>query len=86
MKHWPTIIEFLGRDPTPEPRTLGERLLAYRRRCGLNRKALATALAVDEATLWTWENDMRMPEKQRHISAIRQLELPVPSDKIRTLE
>ena len=29
MKHWPGIIEFLRYDPTPESRTIGDRLLAY---------------------------------------------------------
>ena len=41
MKHWPAIIEFLGYDPASEPKTIGERLLAYRRRHGLSRVVLA---------------------------------------------
>jgi DNA-binding XRE family transcriptional regulator len=75
MKHWPGIIEFLGRDPNSEPSTLGERLMAYRRRQGLSRKALAAALAVDEGTLWRWETDRRKPEIERHVDAIRRLEM-----------
>ena len=75
MKHWPKIIEFLGRDPNPEPSTLGERLLAHRRHRGLSRKALATALSVDEGTLWRWEIDMRKPESKKHVDAIQRLEL-----------
>lgn len=75
MRHWPGIIEFLGRDPNPEPRALGERLLAIRRRHGLSRKALAVAFAVDEGTLWRWEIDQRKPESERHVNAIRRLEL-----------
>jgi hypothetical protein len=38
MKPWPGIIEFLGYDPSPVPKTMGERLLAYRRRNGLSRE------------------------------------------------
>jgi DNA-binding XRE family transcriptional regulator len=39
MKHWPSIIEFLGYDPNSEPKTTGERLVTYRRRLGLSRLA-----------------------------------------------
>jgi hypothetical protein len=34
-RSWPAIIAYLGREPWPEPRTLGARLLAERRRRGL---------------------------------------------------
>ena len=62
MKHWPGITAFLGYDPTPEPKTLGQRLMAYRRRNGLSRKRLAVLLQVDETTLWKWETDRKKPE------------------------
>ena len=70
MKHWSGIIEFLGYDPSPEPATLGEQLLGYRRRHGLSRRALALRLGVDEATLWRWEVDRGEPISQVHIDAI----------------
>jgi DNA-binding XRE family transcriptional regulator len=73
MKHWPRIIEFLGYNLSPEPKTTGERLLAYRRRRGLSREALARQLGVDEATLGWWEAGLRNPARERHIEAIRQL-------------
>lgn len=73
MKHWPGIIEFLGRDPTPRPCTIGELLLSYRRRHGLSRRALAALLEVDDVTLWRWETDQRKPQSERHIDAIRRL-------------
>lgn len=73
MKHWPVIIEFLGYDPHPEPKTIGDRLLAYRRRQGLSRVAMARHLSVDETTLWRWETDQRQPECERHINAVRRL-------------
>jgi DNA-binding XRE family transcriptional regulator len=75
MKHWPGVIEFLGYDPNPEPKTPGERLLAYRRRQGLSRAALAKQLGADEATLWRWEVNRRKPECERHIDAVRWLVL-----------
>jgi transcriptional regulator with XRE-family HTH domain len=73
MKHWPPIISFLGYDPTPMPVTLGERILAYRRREGLSRKALAVSLNIDEATLWRWETDERKPHTKEHLEGIRVL-------------
>jgi DNA-binding XRE family transcriptional regulator len=73
MKHWPGIIEFLGYDPNPEPKTIGERLLAYRRQYGLSRVALARQLGVDETTLWRWEVGQRQPECERRADAVRWL-------------
>lgn len=73
IKHWPAIIQFLGCDPNLEPNTLGKRLLAYRRRYGISRKALATILAVDEATLWRWEIDIGKPKSRKHVDAIQRL-------------
>ena len=73
IRHWPGIIEFLGYDPNPEPKTFGEKLLAYRRRHGLSRKALARQLGLDEATLLWWERDLRIPQRQWQIDAIRGL-------------
>jgi DNA-binding XRE family transcriptional regulator len=75
MKHWPGIIEFLGYDPNPVPNTLGDRLLAYRRLHGVSRKALAATLRVDEGTLLRWETHKRKPESEKHVDAIRWLEL-----------
>ena len=75
MKHWPGIIEFLSCDPTREPSTLGEHLLAYRRHHGLSRKALAIVIGADEATLWRWENNQRKPESKVHANAVRRLGL-----------
>jgi DNA-binding transcriptional regulator YiaG len=70
MKHWPKIIEFLGYDPNPEPKTIGERLVAHRRQLGLSRKALAEQFSVDEATLSKWEAGTRKPNTMRHIEVV----------------
>ena len=71
MKHWPGIIGFLGYDPGPEPKTIGERVLAYRRQYGLSRKLLARQLGADEATLWRWETGRRFP--RNHIVKIMEV-------------
>ena len=75
MHHWPSIIEFLGSDPSPEPCTLGDRLLAHRRSRGLSRVAFAAMLGVDEATLWSWEHNIRIPARPKHVDTIRHLKL-----------
>lgn len=68
MRHWPKIIAFLGGDPSPEPKTEGEKLLAYRRQHGMSRKALARKLGVDEHTLWRWETGQRTSLSLNHKS------------------
>ncbi len=73
MKHWPGIIAFLGFDPSPVPKTMGDRLKAYRRRHGISRTALAAALGADERTVWRWERDLRIPQRHWQVDAIRRL-------------
>ncbi len=57
----PRIMKFLGYDPFPEPRTLGERLLATRRRLGLSQAQMANALRLDEGTVRLIEAGCRKP-------------------------
>jgi transcriptional regulator with XRE-family HTH domain len=57
VRYLPRIIEFLGYDPFPEPRTLGERIASRRRALGLSRKRLAKELHMDEMTLARLENE-----------------------------
>ena len=73
LRHWPNIIEFLGFDPSPEAKTVGEKLLAYRRRKGMSRKALAKHLVLDEETLWWWESGGRSATEQRQVEAVARL-------------
>jgi DNA-binding transcriptional regulator YiaG len=62
---WPAIIAYLGCEPWREPQTLGERLVAERRRRGLAISQTADALGVDETTLWWWESGRRAPHHPR---------------------
>ncbi len=57
VRFYPGIIRFLGCEPWPEPSTLGEQLLAERRRRGLPRAEAASLVCVDESTFWRWETD-----------------------------
>lgn len=61
----PRIVGFLGYDPYPVPRTLGEALLAKRRHVGLSRKRMAKTLAIDEGTLARWEKGASRPTGKR---------------------
>jgi transcriptional regulator with XRE-family HTH domain len=60
-RYWPGILKFLGYDPHPEPRSLGERLRAKYRVLGLPRKAAAQRLGIDEGTLQRYEEGTRRP-------------------------
>ena len=60
-RYIPRIIEFLGYDPRPEPRTLAERLIWKRQALGLSRKRTAKLLGVDEGSLARWEWGVRQP-------------------------
>jgi transcriptional regulator with XRE-family HTH domain len=75
----PRIVEFLGYDPYPLPKTLGERIVARRRDLGMSRRRLARRLGVDEATLRRWESDMAHPRGWRlaHIDAF----VDAPNDR-----
>ncbi|MCP3959295.1 MAG: helix-turn-helix domain-containing protein [bacterium] len=47
FRHLPSIIRFLGYDPTPEARTMGQRVRFTRRALGLSQKELARDLGID---------------------------------------
>lgn len=57
----PRILQFLGYDPFPEPRTLSERMAAKRRAMGWTIREAAEALGVDEATWGEWERTGKVP-------------------------
>ncbi len=60
----PTIRRFLGYDPYPAPKTLPERLLAFRRLKGWSIKEAADRIGVDEGTWGTWERGLVGPWKR----------------------
>jgi transcriptional regulator with XRE-family HTH domain len=64
----PRIINFLGYDPLgPLPRSIGERLLKYRKRHGLSQKKLAKILAIDPATLSRLERGTAKTHKMTNL-------------------
>jgi transcriptional regulator with XRE-family HTH domain len=61
LRQIPKIIEFLGYIPFEEPKTLGERIIYYRRLTGMIQKELAGKLNIDPTTLARWEREEREP-------------------------
>jgi len=55
------IIEFLGYNPLPAAKTLGERLVRHRTSLGLSQSESAKRIGVDPGTLARWERDERKP-------------------------
>jgi len=53
----PSVIRFLGYNPSPQPRTLGERVAFQRAARGWSRKKLAAHASVDKATVRRIEED-----------------------------
>jgi transcriptional regulator with XRE-family HTH domain len=69
---YPAIIAFLGREPWPQPQTLGQALLAERRRRGLEIRKAAALVGVDEGTWRRWERGEWKP-KQGSLPALDHL-------------
>ena len=55
VTYYPAIVEFLGYEPWPEPKSFGGRLRAERYRRGWTIAHSAARLGVDEGTFGSWE-------------------------------
>jgi transcriptional regulator with XRE-family HTH domain len=72
VRHWPAIIAWLGYYPCPEPITLAEKLVAYRRRHGLSQAELAAKLGVDGGSITRWERGGKVRKlRDRRVVAVR---------------
>ena len=74
IQFYPAIFSFLGHDPFPEPKTLGEKLVAWRRRNGITRKSLARQLGIDEAALAKRELDVASSIEEKAVQLTNFLE------------
>ncbi|MFH1265335.1 MAG: helix-turn-helix domain-containing protein [Planctomycetota bacterium] len=57
----PAIIDFLGYDPRPDPKTVGQALKRHRKGQGISQRELAGVLEVDPSTLAKWEREDSVP-------------------------
>ena len=60
-RYWPKIIGFLGFDPSDEPSTFRELILAVQRKTGFSQERLAARLGLDESTICRWIRLGRVP-------------------------
>jgi transcriptional regulator with XRE-family HTH domain len=65
LHYIPRIVEFLGYAPfNAESKTLGERIVNYRRLSSITQKELARTLGVDPSTLARWERNENHPQRK----------------------
>lgn len=62
VHQYPAIVRYLGYEPWPSPASLGELLLAERRRKGLSIANAARRIGVDEGTFGRWESGEWKPQ------------------------
>jgi transcriptional regulator with XRE-family HTH domain len=69
----PKIVEFLGYVPfNGQTKTLGEKIVNYRRLLGITQKELANRLGIDPTTLARCEHDKGKPVK-RYLQQLQNL-------------
>ncbi len=71
----PAIVQFLGYDPFPEPKTTPQRLFAKRRTMGWSIKEASRLLGVDPTTWGNWENGQLILYRQHRTRVARLLDL-----------
>jgi transcriptional regulator with XRE-family HTH domain len=74
IRYFPATLAFLGYDPYPEPKTLGEKIIAWRRQNGVTRKSLARQLGIDEAALAKREMDIASTTEKKAVQLTSFLE------------
>lgn len=72
----PAIVQFLGYDPFPEPKSLPERLLAKRRSMGWSIRKAAQNLGVNQGTWGDWERGKLILYRIHRVRIARLLGLP----------
>ena len=73
----PALLQFLGYDPLPEPKTLPERLLAKRRAMGWSIREAARKFGVDPETWRDWEQGRMILYRIHRVLVARLLGLAV---------
>ena len=66
LSYIPNIIEFLGYVPfDTSNKTLGNKILIYRKLLGLSQRKFATLLGIDPSTLGHWERGKTRPNPDK---------------------
>jgi DNA-binding XRE family transcriptional regulator len=68
-KYMVGVLKFLGYDPRPGTKNLGEKIKQYRTRHGMGQRELAKRLGVDPSSIWAWETEAYRPTS-RHMSTL----------------
>lgn len=63
---WQGIIQFLGYDPRPVPKTLGAWLIWFRNLIGFDQRRFADSLQVNARRLRAWEHEREPIAKKYH--------------------
>ena len=74
IQYYPAIFSFLEYDPFPDPKTLGEKIAAWRQQNGVTRKALARQLRIDETALAKREFDVASTSEKKAVQLTSFLE------------
>lgn len=85
VRFYPAIIEFLGYNPLPEARTLGEAVRRQRLALGLTQEGLANHASVDPATVSRLEADRPRTAKRPTMAVLQTLGMSrgaTPSSKL----
>jgi DNA-binding transcriptional regulator YiaG len=65
IRFMPSIIHFLGYDPSPPAISLRDQLVSVRKGLGLSQRKMAERIGVDPATLQGWESGEHRPARRR---------------------
>jgi ribosome-binding protein aMBF1 (putative translation factor) len=75
VRLYPQILMWLGYDPMPQPKSVGEQMRNARLARGWSRKRLATAADIDEGTVKRLEADTRNMARRSRDRVLRVLSL-----------
>jgi DNA-binding XRE family transcriptional regulator len=85
VRFYPALISFLGFNPLPQPKTLGNAVQRERTSRGWSREHLARAAGIDEATVARLEDDTPRMAKGPMLRIMRALDLSLPNQNLGTL-
>ena len=70
LRAWPGVLIFLGYDPRPAAKTIGEKFGLHREGLGISKEELAEKLDLDPGTVKAWERWADKRQNHRSIPTI----------------